>query len=273
MDGSSNATRRRVLRRAGVAGTALLAGCTGPGTSDGTDGEGGDGGSDGGDGGGGDGDGGDGTDATATDTEPDPTGTPSGPQRVDFTSTADTSVVGTLYGEGDTGVVLVPQINRDRGSWEQQATTVADLGHTALAIDEDPDNRAASALGAMQYLRDSVGVSKVVLVGASSGGEAVVRATARADEGTVDGVVALSPGGGEEVADGLQGRKLFVASENDDDRFVRVTRELHEGADPPKDIELYAGSAHGQAIFDSQHGGDLRERLFDLVAAVANDGY
>lgn len=202
-----------------------------------------------------------------------PSSTAAGPRRVEFRSTTDTALTGTLYGGGDVGVVLVPQINLDRESWEPQATELANQGHLALAIDEDPDDRAASALGAARYLRETVGVSRVVLVGASSGGEAVVRANARAatsgEHDPVDGTVALSPGGGAEVADRLGGRKLFVVSEGDEDRFVRVTRDLHAGAPDPKTLATYDGSAHGQAIFETSHGTELRSRLFGLVESVA----
>lgn len=195
------------------------------------------------------------------------TETPSTPRDVTFQSTADTDVTGTLYGSGDCGVVLVPQINLDRGSWAPQAAALADRGHVALAIDEDPDARAASTLGAVRFLHETVGVDHLVLVGASSGGEAVVRATARADSGTVDGLVALSAGGGAEVAGDLQGRKLFAVAENDDERFVRVAEQLHANAPEPKTLQRYAGSAHGQALFGA-HGDDLGPRLFELVATA-----
>lgn len=206
------------------------------------------------------------TDGGATETT-DGTGTSdaSREEAVTFRSTADTEVEATLYGAGDCGVAFVPQINMDRESWQPQARQVAERGHVALSIDEDPDNRAASALGAVGYLREDVGVDRIVLVGASSGGEAVVRATARADDGAVQGLVTLSAGGGEDVADGLQGRNLFVVSEDDDDRFVRVAQQLFENAPEPKELKVYEGGAHGQRIFGTDHGDDLRERLFGLV--------
>jgi dienelactone hydrolase len=246
------ATRRRLLAAVGAV-TTTFAGCTGGGASDST-----------------------GTTAPGTPTDaaspsdsPEPTGTASssGPRDVTFQSAASTQVEGTLYGSGDCGVVLVPQINLDRESWEPLATALADRGYVALAIDEDPDERAASALGAARYLREVVGVDHLVLVGASSGGEAVVRATATAEQGTVDGLVTLSAGGGADVASDLQGRKLFTVAENDDDRFVRVAEQLHANAPRPKTLQRYAGSAHGQALFEA-HGDDLRSRLFDLVATA-----
>lgn len=271
---SRRTTRRRLLAGTGsVFGLAALAGCTniGPGgapneTGTGETGE-------------------TGETTTPETSSPDAAGsdgttptesggtTADGSDRretVTFRSTAGTDVTGTLYGppEGRCGIVLVPQINLDRGSWEPQADHVARLGHVALAIDEDPDNRAESALGALRYLRREVGIEQVVLVGASSGGEAVIRANARAKPGTVGGLVTLSAGGGADVAGDLQGRKFFVVSEHDDDRFVRVTRRLHENAPEPETMKIYGGSAHGQGLFETDHADDLSGRIFDLIEEV-----
>lgn len=209
---------------------------------------------------------------TATETQTTGTDSPTteSPETVQFQSTAGTEVTGSLYGgrDGACGVVLVPQINLDRGSWQPQAERLAGIGHLVLAIDEDPNNRAESARGALKYLRRTVGVDRILLVGASSGGEAVVRADARAETGTVQGLVTLSAAGGVDVAEDLQGRKLFVVSENDDDRFVRTAKQLHEKAPEPKALKIYSGSAHGQGIFDTTHGDDLADRLFGLVEDV-----
>lgn len=210
------------------------------------------------------------SDSTTT-AEPTATGTPTHdrPETVQFQSTANTQVTGTVYGPAGSacGVVLVPQINLDRESWRPQAEQLAELGHIALAIDEDPDNRAASALGALSYLRETEGVDRVGLVGASSGGEAVVRANARAETGAVQGLVTLSAAGGTDVAGKLQGRKLFVATENDGD-FPDIARNLHADAPDPKALKIYSGSAHGQRIFETKHGDDLADRLFGLVEDV-----
>lgn len=188
------------------------------------------------------------------------------PQSVSFEAPHGATIDATLYGSGDCGVVLVPQINKDRGSWKQQAEMIAELGHHVLAIDEDPDNRSASVRGAIQYFRAERDVSTLVLIGASSGGEAVVVANAKSDAGTVDGTITLSAGGGADRAANLHGRLLFVVSKNDDDRFVRVARQLHENAPGPKELVEYNGSAHGQGIFETTHGDDLRNRVRTLLS-------
>ena len=144
---------------------------------------------------------------------------------------------------------------------------IAKMGYLALAIDEDPDNRAASVRGAIHYLREQQGISTLILVGASTGGEAVVVANAETDA-TVDGTITLSAAGGAEHASNLQGRSLFVVSRGDEDRFVRIARKLHQGAPEPKKLVEYEGAAHGQGIFDSDRGDNLRDRVRTFVTEV-----
>ena len=192
------------------------------------------------------------------------------PRSVSFEAPHGATIKATAYGSGKCGVVLVPQINLDRESWQPQAEMIADMGHLALAIDEDPDNRSASVRGALQYLRQQQGVSTIILIGASTGGQAVVVANAKTDT-TVDGTITLSAAGGSDYASELQGRSLFVVSKGDEDRFVRITRELHQDAPEPKKLVEYEGSAHGQRIFTSNRGDELRDRVRTFVSEVCGN--
>lgn len=192
------------------------------------------------------------------------------PPTVSFEAPHGATIEATSYGSGECGVVLVPQSNLDRGSWQPQAEMVAEMGQLALAIDEDPDDRAASVRGAIQYLRQQQSVSSIVLVGASTGGEAVVVANAETDA-TIDGTITLSAAGGADRASALRGRSLFVVSEGDEDRFVRIARELQQGAPEPTELVEYGGDAHGQGLFDSEHGGGLRNRVRTFTAEACTD--
>lgn len=177
------------------------------------------------------------------------------------------TIEATRYGDGDCGVVLVPQINKDRGSWQSQAEVIEEMGHLALAIDEDPDNRPASVRGAIQYLQADHDVSVIALVGASSGGEAVVVANAETDA-SIAGTMTLSAAGGQDRASELQGQSVFVVATGDDDEFVRTARGLHENAPEPKNLVEYSGAAHGQGLFESDPGDDLRDRFETFIADV-----
>lgn len=187
-------------------------------------------------------------------------------EEVVFQSAADTEIEGTVYGTSDCGVVLTPQINLDRDSWEPQAQQLVENGYMALAINEDEDNRPESVLGAAHYLSTERDLQNIVFIGASSGGEASVIANAQADLDSVAGVVALSPGGGADYAADLQGQKLFVVAEDDEERFVRTVEKLHDQASEPKSLQRYSGSSHGQRLFDSNHQEDLLEQILTLMA-------
>lgn len=191
----------------------------------------------------------------------------SGPsaQTVSFAAPTGSDVTATRYGDGDCGVVLVPQINQDRESWRHQAEWLAANGYLALAIDEDPDHRAGSVRGAVDVLHNDQGVTSVVLIGGSSGGEAVVRAAVAAPDGSVAGLVTQSAGGGAAVADHLRAPSVFVVASGDAERFVRMAHELHENAPEPTYLVTYEGAAHGQALFET-HGRDLRQRLQALLS-------
>ena len=190
---------------------------------------------------------------------------------VTIESAAGSTIDGTLYGEGSCGVVLVPQINLDRGSWEEEAIHLANQGNLVLAIDEDPNDRSASVSSAVRLLRQQRQVDRVILIGASSGGEAVLVANAEAPSGTIDGTITLSAAGGEQRADQLQGELLFVVSKGDADRFVSVARSLQEDAPEPKTLLQYSGDAHGQRLFDSPHADGLRKQIVQLIASACSE--
>lgn len=172
-------------------------------------------------------------------------------------------IEGTLTGAGECGIVLTPQINLDRQSWEQQATRWAEES-LVLAIDPVDEEWGASVVGAVDYLDEEHSVDSVVLIGASVGGEGSVIAAAERAE-LVTGVVSLSAGGGEDRAGELTGEKLFVVAEDDADRFVETAEALHEGAEDPKELVKYEGSTHGQGLFDTEHEDDLLARIDDLI--------
>lgn len=242
--------RRQLLASAATLPTALIAGCLGDREGTGQD---------------------------RTDTTVSGTATAGsnrqeiGSQTVSFEAPHGATLSGTLYGNGECGIVLVPQINMDRESWQPQAEWLASFGYTVLAIDEDPDDRPASVQGAIQYLQEQQSVSNLVLIGASSGGEAVVIANANAPPDTIDGTITLSAGGGVEAAGQLQGRLLFVVSQSDDDRFVRTAKQLHQNASQPKELVQYRGTAHGQRLFESGHREELKEQIRTLITKACGN--
>ncbi|MBX0324314.1 alpha/beta hydrolase [Halomicroarcula sp. F13] len=202
------------------------------------------------------------SDATASSSATEST-TTTGSSDVSFDTSGGATVEGTLYGAGDCGVVLVPQINLDRESWRPQAERLASNGWLALAIDEG-EQRVAAVRAAVEFLRSERAVSSVVLVGASTGGAAIVGAAAEIPD-RVDGVVTLSAAGGAERAGALTGQKLFVVSEGDEQRFVDIATRLHDDASDPKRLLTFDGAAHGQRLFESEHSAAVWSAMFDLL--------
>ena len=184
---------------------------------------------------------------------------------------ATDSIEGLTYGSDDApcGIVFVPQINLNRTSWKTQAEALTGDDRFGLAIDPD-ENRSRAIRGSLEYLRTTVGVEHVVLVGASVGGEAAV--VAAAADGDVDGVVALSPGGGTERASDMSARSLFVVAEGDDDRFVETARTLHENAPEPTRLEVLSGDDHGQRLFETDRGDELETWTDDLIETACAEG-
>lgn len=207
------------------------------------------------------------TDDAASSEEPADDEAPEGPREVVVDSDAG-EVAATVYGAGSCGVILTPQINLDRSSWEPQAEHWADA-YLVVAIDPIEDERPASIAGAIDFLLEEEGASAVILVGASIGGEAaVIAGSDRADD--VAGVVALSPGGGEERADELTGEKLFVVAEDDSERFVETTEAMYDRAAEPKELEVYTGDAHAQRLFGTHHAENLLAAIDDLLARACS---
>lgn len=194
---------------------------------------------------------------------------PPEPSDVSFASSTGATVEATLYGRGSCGIVLVPQINRDRESWRPQAERLATEGLVALPIDEGSD-RVPAVLAAVEYLRTEHRISRVVLMGASTGGEAVVGAGA-AKPDRVDGVITLSAAGGVVDADRLTGQQLFVVSSGDEKRFVDIAHELNDRTPEPEQLEIYDGGAHGQRLFESPHRQDLWTNVLTLTTNVCQD--
>lgn len=156
---------------------------------------------------------------------------------------------------GSTGVVFANQSASVACGWLPYARTVATGGVRSLVFDYAQANRDAEVLAAARWLR-AHGARRVVLVGASIGGRAVVTAAARGGPRQVDGVVSLS---GERIlgaqpdlladARRLRVPALWVSAENDGyTNFATETRQLYRGARghaQPDRLLVVGGADHG----------------------------
>jgi alpha/beta superfamily hydrolase len=200
---------------------------------------------------------------------------------VTFSAPDNSDMAGTLYGSGDTVVLLANMQGADQSTWESFAQAVAAAGYAAFTfdyrglgasggtrVDTAVDQDARSAIA---YLRGQ-GFQSIVLIGASLGGMACAK---NSHEANVVGLAMISSPRSlqslivepDDLND-LTYPKLFVASQ-DDEPFVTEIRTLHSWASVPKDIMLYTGNAHGTYIFTTEHKTEFETLLLDFIGKAA----
>jgi dienelactone hydrolase len=156
---------------------------------------------------------------------------------------------------GSIGVVFANQSASTACGWLPYARNLTSSGVRSLVFDYGTAQREDEVLAAARWLR-SHGAKRVVLIGASIGGRAVVTAAARAKPGTVDAVISLS---GERIlgaqrdiivdARRLKTPTLWVSSLNDGyTNFGTETRQLYRAAKGharPDRLLVVGGDDHG----------------------------
>lgn len=204
-------------------------------------------------------------------------------ERVSFPTPDGGVVFADLYGAGVRGVVLAHGARFNNESWIAQAQVLANAGFRVLAFDfrgygqssgpgqADPFSAPLfnDVLGAVRYLR-GLGVSSVSVIGGSMGGAAAAEATIEARPGEIHRVVflaSLSNGPPEK----LKGRKLFIVSRDDvggpDKPRLPAIRAQYERAPQPKEMIVLEGSAHAQAIFETDQGERLMNEILRFLSA------
>jgi pimeloyl-ACP methyl ester carboxylesterase len=182
-------------------------------------------------------------------------------KQVAFPGAGGSFLTGYVLGAGSTALVLAPQASANACSWLAYARQQATAGYLVLAFDFNGEGRSQRApeatpsgdvLAAAAYAR-SRDATRVVLVGASRGGTAVLVAAARADP-PVTAVVSLSAPGvyaGESAAQAapkLAVPVLYVAATGDS-AFADDARAMHDAtADGRKRLAVVPGSLHGTAL-------------------------
>jgi pimeloyl-ACP methyl ester carboxylesterase len=181
---------------------------------------------------------------------------------ISFRAPDGTRLAGHLFGHGPVGVVLAHQSDGDLCQWVSYGAHLGALGYTALAFDfrnvgssgahHYPGNirYGGDVAGAVRELRRR-GAAKVVLVGASLGGSAVVQAAANVRP-LVAGVVSVS-GAADlsnaiQSAPGLRVPVLYLAGSGDRD-FAADARRLYAATtEQNKRLLLLDDSRHGTAL-------------------------
>lgn len=197
-----------------------------------------------------------------------------------FRNSAGARLVGVMLGEGRTGIVLGHQLGGDLCEWMPMARDLADRGYRVLAIDfggfgesESADDRRTlreDILAATTQLRRA-GSDRVVLIGSSMGGTAVVAAAPDARV-RVSAVVSLSgPAQFAGLDAAAAARKLtapaYFAAGDLDGSFPDSAREMYRAAGSTiRELKIYPVANHGTRLTsDPESLADLLEFL-DRVA-------
>jgi pimeloyl-ACP methyl ester carboxylesterase len=183
-----------------------------------------------------------------------------------------------VFGSGPTGVILAHMRPSDQTSWFPFATELARTGdYTVMTFDfrgygestgdKQFDRIDTDLEAAFGYMRESLSIDKIFVIGASMGGTAALVVGERLP---VAGIVSISspsqfpPLDAEMTVGGITAPKLFVTSE-DDVPASRSQERFWELAQEPKEQEIYEGDAHGTDIFNSPNGDALEQRLMRFL--------
>jgi pimeloyl-ACP methyl ester carboxylesterase len=203
-------------------------------------------------------------------------------QAISFTTSAGATLAGVVLGSGRRGLVLGHQNGSDLCEWLPQARELAGRGYRVLAFDfagfgdSQPGPGEArvdsDVVAAAEQLRRR-GADRVVLVGSSMGGTAVLAAATRIRP-PVAGVVSLSGPASFQGVDAaaamsrLRVPVLLVASA-DDQPFADDARAMYRAA-PVRDKQLLVvpGGGHGTSLLE--FGDDAPKVQADVRRFVAD---
>lgn len=203
--------------------------------------------------------------------------------KVEFRSGDGARLVGIELGEGRTGVVLAHQHASDLCEWLWYGKRLADRGYRVLAFDfageggsgdpEQPQSLDGEVVAAVAHLR-SRGAGDVVLIGASKGGTASVKA-ALSIKPAPKAVVTLSAPGRYESVDALAAARklpsaaLYLAGK-DDGQFAASAQQLYDATPAAsRAILVVPGSEHGTALLRGGGAVKLTETVEALLARTA----
>jgi pimeloyl-ACP methyl ester carboxylesterase len=184
---------------------------------------------------------------------------------VRFGNSAGATLVGVVLGSGRTGLVLGHQLGSDLCEWLPQAQAFADQGYQVLAFDfagfgdsqpgSGTDAEVDTDVVAAAEQLHRRGATRIVLIGSSMGGTAVLSAATRIRP-PVAGVVSLSgPASFQGVDAGAASSRLRVPAlfvvGADDQPFVDDARTMYRAAPvSAKRLLVVPGGGHGTSMLE-----------------------
>ena len=204
------------------------------------------------------------------------------PEHLTFPTEDGGTISADLYGKGDRAILLTHGGRFNKESWEKQAHIFMKSGFRVLAMDfrgygqskgpgqADPMSAPLhlDVLAGVRYLR-TTGAKTVSIVGGSMGGTAAATASIQAKSGEIDRIVLLGAAC-DCIPEKLNVRKLFIVSRDDTrgDGVVRLTkiREQFEKSPEPKKLVILEGSAHAQALFETDQSEKLLNEILQFLS-------
>src|SRR5580658_8793502 len=192
------------------------------------------------------------------------------PTTVSFATEDGGLVYADVYGAGERAVLLAHGGRWNKESWAKQAPVLVKAGFEVMAIDfrgrgksngpGGPGGMQASdaqlemdVVAAVRYLH-AHGTKSVSIVGSSMGGAAAGDASIESKPGEIDRIVML--GAAPNLpAEKLKSPVLFIVARDDvsgDGPRLPGIRAQFEKAPEPKKLVVLEGSAHAQALFDTE---------------------
>ncbi|MBI4451147.1 alpha/beta fold hydrolase [Candidatus Woesearchaeota archaeon] len=188
-----------------------------------------------------------------------------------------------LPGAGETGIILLHMLDRNRHDWDTFAQQLQSAGYAVVAIDfrghgdsqgkwkdftdKDFNAMVKDVAAAKQFLAQQ-GAKRIIVIGGSIG--ANIALNYAATDKDVVGAVLLSPGldyrgvKTESAMASVRVPVLIVASE--EDKYSADSARKLAGMNTEAQLKIYAGAGHGTRMFDTT---DLAQVSMDWLKASA----
>jgi WD40 repeat protein/alpha/beta superfamily hydrolase len=206
-------------------------------------------------------------------------------ETVTFPTTDGITLAGTLFGGGDTAIILAHQGTRgaNQTNWGPFARLLAEHGYTALTFnfrgvglsegELSHKDVAIDMSAAVEFLHRQ-GYEKIFCAGASMGGTACIRV---ARDYAFTGLIILASAmrTGASDADSLDlspvdlerltTPKLFIFANHESSLVVDDTRHMYKLSPEPKALLSFPGTRHGTDLFSTDVGGELSATMLRFI--------
>lgn len=176
------------------------------------------------------------------------------------TETGTESLAAFFDGGHDQVAIFVPGAVFNKESWFDLAERLKKLDIASLSL----DGNTRDAVWAAVDLLTAKEFTKIILVGGSMGGAAILGALETRTDESISKIILLAPVGGPPVrSTGIN--KLFIVSKEDQLGIYSFVKALYEHSLMPKKFVEVDGSEHAQHLFNSSHKEAVTKLILDFV--------